>query len=108
MYLFAVCHALYTSGCATWVCPPLVVCSNEGNHGYRFFNSSGPLNGFKRSLHEGGHRSPLVVKWPGTIAAGAKSDRQFAFYDFMATALELAGVQDPAGGLPPGQTDGKT
>lgn len=27
--------------------------SNEGNHGYDFFSSSGPLNGFKRSLHGG-------------------------------------------------------
>ena len=37
--------------------------SNEGGHSYTFFNSSGGLNGFKRSLHEGGHRSPLIVRW---------------------------------------------
>eukprot|EP00047_Mylnosiga_fluctuans_P015276 m.44822 g.44822 ORF g.44822 m.44822 type:complete len:347 (+) comp5846_c0_seq1:1171-2211(+) len=29
---------------------------NEGGHSYTFFNSSGYLNGFKRSLHDGGHR----------------------------------------------------
>ena len=28
--------------------------SNEGGHSYMAFRSSGPLNGFKRSLHEGG------------------------------------------------------
>ena len=79
--------------------------SNEGGHNYEVFKSSGPLKGFKRSLHEGGHRSPLLVRWPGQIEAGAKSAQQFVFYDFMATVLELAGA-DPKGGLPPGQTDG--
>ena len=43
--------------------------SNEGGHSYEFFNSSGPLNGFKRSLHEGGHRSPLIVRWSVKLAA---------------------------------------
>lgn len=79
--------------------------SNEGNHGYEFFSSSGPLNGFKRSLHEGGHRSPLIVRWPGQIAAGSNSKQQFAFYDFMATAIELAGG-NPVADLPANQTDG--
>ena len=32
-------------------------------HSYQFFESSGPLRGFKRSLHEGGVRSPLIVRW---------------------------------------------
>ena len=45
--------------------------SNEGGHNYEVFNSSGPLHGYKRSLHEGGHRSPLLVRWPNQIAAGA-------------------------------------
>ena len=57
--------------------------SNEGGHDFAFFNSSGPLRGFKRSLHEGGHRSPLIVSWPGTVPAGVRSKQQFAFYDFM-------------------------
>ena len=33
------------------------------NHSYKFFESSGPLRGYKRSLHEGGVRSPLIVRW---------------------------------------------
>ena len=79
--------------------------SNEGGHDYNFFNSSGPLNGFKRSLHEGGHRSPLVVRWPGHVAAGVKSQQQFAFYDFFSTALELAGLS-PSAKLPANARDG--
>eukprot|EP00729_Bicosta_minor_P008985 gene8985-6743_t len=68
--------------------------SNEGNHNYGFFSS-----------HEGGHRSPLVVRWPGQIEAGARTNRQFAFYDFFATALELAGLS-PSAHLPANATDG--
>lgn len=79
--------------------------SNEGNHGYKFFNSSGPLQGYKRCLHEGGHRTAFVVRWTGQIEAGHRSSRQFAFYDFFATALELAEL-DPAVSLPPTQRDG--
>jgi len=34
---------------------------NEGGHDVNFFNSSGPLKGFKRSLYEGGIRMPIIV-----------------------------------------------
>lgn len=74
--------------------------SNEGGHSYTFFNSSGPLHGFKRSLHEGGHRSALIVRWPGKVAANTQSGHQWAFYDFMATAADIAtdgGVAGVAG-----------
>ena len=39
----------------------------EGGHDYHFFNSTGGLLGHKRSLYEGGMRSPIMVSWPGTI-----------------------------------------
>ena len=35
----------------------------HSGHSYKFFESSGPLRGFKRSLHEGGVRSPLIIRW---------------------------------------------
>ena len=65
---------------------------NEGGHHYTFFDSSGPLRGFKRSLYEGGIRSPSIVKWPGHISAGSKSGFAWAFWDFLPTAADLAGV----------------
>eukprot|EP01083_Nonionella_stella_P116807 347433_1 len=67
--------------------------SNEGNQDYSFFASSGPLSGYKRSLKEGGHRTPLIVRYPGTVAGGSRSDFQWTFYDFLATAADLALVK---------------
>ncbi len=66
--------------------------SNEGGHDYAFFDSSGPLRGFKRCLTEGGIRTPLVVSWPGTVPAGVASTFPTAFWDTPNTILELAGV----------------
>ena len=33
----------------------------------------------KRSLHDGGIREPMLVRWPGKIAAGRTSDLPWAF-----------------------------
>eukprot|EP01084_Bolivina_argentea_P101057 181248_1 len=66
---------------------------NEGGHKYQFFASSGNLSGWKRCLREGGHRTPLIVRWPNYIKKNIISDYQFAFYDFMQTAADLAGIE---------------
>lgn len=72
---------------------------NEGGHSYQFFESSGPLRGFKRSLHEGGVRSPLVVRWPEVVKPGVVVEQQWGFWDFLATAADIAGL--PQSTLPP-------
>jgi len=54
-------------------------------------NSSGPLTGFKRSMHEGGIRVPFIVRWPGCIEP-AVSDLPIYFPDFLPTVAELAGA----------------
>lgn len=60
------------------------------------FNGSGPFRGIKRDLYEGGIRVPLIVKWPGKVAAGGLDDSsQVAFWDFLPTLAELAGVEVP-------------
>jgi len=69
----------------------------EGGHNPSFFESSGPLRGIKRDLSEGGIRVPAIMRWPGTIRAGSVSDFPWAFWDFLPTAAELAGVPAPAG-----------
>ncbi len=70
---------------------------HESNHDLKRFNPSGPLTGIKRSLTDGGIRIPLIVQWPGTIAAGQVSDHVGYSGDWMATACELAGIAVPAG-----------
>lgn len=67
----------------------------EGNHKHEYFDSNGPLNGYKRSMHDGGIRVPMIARWPGKIAAGSKSSHPSAFWDFLPTACEIAGVETP-------------
>ncbi|MEM9587103.1 MAG: arylsulfatase [Planctomycetota bacterium] len=67
----------------------------EGGHQHQFFDSNGPLTGFKRSMHEGGIRVPMIVHWPGKIAPGSESSHPSAFWDFLPTACELAGAEFP-------------
>jgi arylsulfatase A-like enzyme len=59
-----------------------------------FFQSAGDLRGRKGSIYEGGLRVPLVVRWPGKIAAGAVSDRVCGFEDWLPTLMELIGNAD--------------
>lgn len=67
----------------------------EGGADPDFFDSNGPYRGYKRDLYEGGIRVPLIVRWPGKIAAGSTSDHISAFWDFMPTLAELADVKVP-------------
>lgn len=67
----------------------------EGGHDPEFFNSNGPLKGFKRDLYEGGIRVPLLARWPGKIEPGAKSDLISAHWDMLPTFCELAGAEAP-------------
>lgn len=55
-------------------------------HGHR---SMGNLRGVKRDLWEGGHRVPLLARWPGRIAAGTVSDEVICHVDLLATCAAL-------------------
>jgi arylsulfatase A-like enzyme len=61
------------------------------------FDSSGPLRGNKRDLYEGGIRTPMIVRWPGRIRAGAESDLAWYFADVLPTLAEIANTKTPAG-----------
>lgn len=50
-----------------------------------------PWRGGKAQLYEGGIRVPLVLQWPGVIAAGRTSDLPVTSVDFFPTLVELAG-----------------
>ncbi len=68
----------------------------EGNTKLEFFNSSGPLRGIKRDMYEGGIRVPLIARWPKYIPADTTSHLPIVFYDFMATACDVAHIPTPA------------
>jgi len=69
----------------------------EGGAQPEFSNSNGPLRGIKRDLYEGGIRVPMIAWWPGTIKENQITNHVSAFWDFLPTACELAGIDTPAG-----------
>ena len=62
-----------------------------------FFGHRGPWKGKKGDLHQGGLRVPAIAHWPGRIEPGCKSDLVWAFWDFLPTAAQAAGVPAPEG-----------
>ena len=69
----------------------------EGGADPDFFNSNGPLKGYKRDLYEGGIRVPMIASWKGVIGEGTRSDHISAFWDVLPTVLEMADIQAPEG-----------
>jgi len=55
------------------------------------------LRGSKSSVHEGGIRSPLWVRWPGVLDPQRRIDRITAHIDLLPTICEFAGVDLPDG-----------
>jgi arylsulfatase A-like enzyme len=68
----------------------------EGGADPDYFDSNGPLRGYKRDLYEGGIREPMIARWPGKIKAGSSSDLISAFWDIMPTLAEISGSSLPA------------
>jgi arylsulfatase A len=52
----------------------------EGGADPDYFDSNGPLRGYKRDMYEGGIRTPMLVRWPGKVKAGSKNDIVTAFW----------------------------
>jgi arylsulfatase A-like enzyme len=62
------------------------------DYGHR---SCGALRGHKAHIWEGGHREPLVVRWPGTIAPGTVTGEMVCLTDIMATCAAITGYELP-------------
>ena len=53
-----------------------------------------PLSSGKGSIHEGGIREPMLVKWPGKTIPGSINNNYLIIEDFYPTILALAGIDE--------------
>jgi arylsulfatase A-like enzyme len=67
----------------------------EGGADPYYFDSNGPLKGYKRDLYEGGIRVPMIAVWNGKIAAGSETDHISAFWDVFPTVAEISEASVP-------------
>lgn len=67
----------------------------EGPHPKITHNT--PYRAGKGFVYEGGLRIPLIVRWPGHISAGRKTDVPVINTDWIPTLMELAGLDAPSG-----------
>jgi len=89
----------------------VVFSADNGPEDYRIKNaanagvgSTGPLRARKRSVYEGGVRTPLLVRWPGRVEAGRVDEASvIGAVDFLPTVLSLAGVEPPKDLAPDGE-----
>ena len=82
----------------------VIFTSDNGPERYAFervratgHRSSGPFRGVKRDLWEGGHRVPMVVRWPGRVPAGRVADGLVSQIDLFATLAAAVGATIPPG-----------
>ena len=62
-----------------------------------FVHRNLPLRSGKGSAYEGGLRTPLVIRWPGTAQAGALSREVASITDLLPTLVGAAGGKVPTG-----------
>ncbi len=60
--------------------------SDPSNH-----QPAGQFRGSKGMIWEGGHRIPLIIKWPGHTPAGRVNDEKIGLIDLYATFADLVG-----------------
>jgi arylsulfatase A-like enzyme len=71
--------------------------SDNGPHpGTNGHQSAGPFRGLKSHIWEGGHRIPLIARWPTRVAPGRVSDEPVCLVDLLATVAGLTGTGLPA------------
>jgi arylsulfatase A-like enzyme len=73
-------------------CSPLVDFPELAKLGH---HPSYVFRGTKADIFEGGHRVPFIVRWPGHIKAGTKSEQTICHVDLLATCAELVGAKLP-------------
>lgn len=70
----------------------LVIATSDNGAEHRPYE---PLRESKRSIYEGGHRVPYVVRWPNKVKPGSVNDHTICLTDLMATVAEIVGAKIP-------------
>ena len=71
----------------------LVVFSADNGGSLPHSQNNDPWRDGKQSHYDGGLRVPFMMRWPGRIAAGTRTDYAGQSFDLFPTFLELAGGQ---------------
>ena len=58
-------------------------------------HSNGIYREGKRSIYEGGHRVPFIIRWPAKVEAGSKWDQPVCQTDLLSTFAEMLGKRLP-------------
>ena len=63
----------------------------SGKQAYNRYDhkSCGDWRGYKSHIWDGGHREPLIIRWPGVVQPGAVSDELICLTDLMATSAAI-------------------
>ncbi|MCA8995668.1 MAG: arylsulfatase [Planctomycetaceae bacterium] len=73
----------------------LFLTDNGGTAGVKVFNAG--MRGGKTSVHEGGCRVPLFLRWPKRFAEPRTVTQIASHIDLLPTLLELCGIEHPDG-----------
>lgn len=60
--------------------------------------ANGPWRGLKGDIYEGGHRVPLLVRWPGRVESGSTSAEFASLTDLYATLADIVNTSPGAAG----------
>ena len=71
-----------------------LTCADGKTYGHK---ANGDWRGQKADIWDGGHREPLVARWPGRIAAASSSDALVCLSDLLATCADLCAAALPDG-----------
>ncbi|MEC4726467.1 arylsulfatase [Shewanella sp. D64] len=80
----------------------VIFSSDNGPENYAYLRdekfdhwSSFPYRGLKRDIYEGGHRVPMIVRWPRKVLMNSNTDELVSQIDIMATLASLVGFELP-------------
>lgn len=76
-------------------------CSPQANFEVLAAHGHDPSRGFrghKADIHEGGHRVPMIARWPGRIAPGINTNAMVCLTDIYPTLEAIAGLSPQSSG----------